>query len=52
MLSRDQSIFVDMFRFSSGPNSTLQNSTDEDPLILRGDTANQFRALCWVLHAL
>lgn len=41
-----------MFSLPQGQNSTLpQNITDDDPLRL-DDTANQFRALCWILYAL
>lgn len=51
-LARDESMFIDMFRIPEPPSPNLQNNTDEDPLILHNDTADQFRALCWVLYAL
>ncbi|KAJ7490598.1 hypothetical protein FB451DRAFT_1124201 [Mycena latifolia] len=55
LLSRDSSMFKDMFIFpaseSSEPAKTTEGSTDATPLVL-SDTAVSFRALLWVLYAL
>ncbi|KAJ7629391.1 hypothetical protein DFH06DRAFT_1225572 [Mycena polygramma] len=40
-----------MFQLPQGGEKP-QGSTDEDPIVLSGDTAEQFRALCWALYAL
>lgn len=47
MLQRDTSMFFDMFEFG-----TEAGISEENPLILRDDTVDDFRALCWVLYAL
>ncbi|KAJ7902668.1 hypothetical protein B0H14DRAFT_1142428 [Mycena olivaceomarginata] len=51
LLERDSSTFQTMFQLPQGV-SQPQGSTDEDPILLVGDTVAQFRALCWALYAL
>ena len=50
MLSRDSSVFRDMFVLPGGDNS-LQGSSDEIPIFLQ-DTVDDFRALCWLIYSL
>ncbi|KAJ6585498.1 hypothetical protein B0H19DRAFT_1059716 [Mycena capillaripes] len=49
-LSRDpESMFRDMF---SIPQSSAAQGLALDPILLSGDSAENFRALCWALYAL
>ncbi|KAJ7119487.1 hypothetical protein C8R44DRAFT_788178 [Mycena epipterygia] len=50
-LERDSSAFQTMFQLPQGTEKP-QGTTDEDPIILTGDTVEEFRALCWALYAL
>ncbi|KAJ7186752.1 hypothetical protein C8R46DRAFT_1342063 [Mycena filopes] len=52
LLERDSAaIFQTMFELPQGVD-TPQGSTDEDPIVLAGDTVEEFRDLCWALYAL
>ncbi|KAJ7629387.1 hypothetical protein DFH06DRAFT_1480382 [Mycena polygramma] len=51
LLERDSPTFQTMFQLPQG-GEKAQGSTDEDPIVLAGDTAEQFRSLCWALYAL
>jgi hypothetical protein len=51
LLMRDDSAFCNMFSLPVHEDSLLEGSSDENPIILH-DTADQFRALLWVLNAL
>ncbi|KAJ7902665.1 hypothetical protein B0H14DRAFT_2667109 [Mycena olivaceomarginata] len=51
LLERDSATFQTMFQLPQGAHAP-QGSTDEDPIVLMGDTVAQFRALCWALYAL
>ncbi|KAJ7280350.1 hypothetical protein C8J57DRAFT_123943 [Mycena rebaudengoi] len=51
LLARDSSAFETMFQLPQGTQSP-QGSTDVDPIVLTGDTTEEFRALCWALYAL
>lgn len=52
LLGRDSSAFRDMFSFPGGQTIQSEGSTDEDPIVLYGDTPEQFTELCWVLYSL
>ncbi|KAF7345824.1 BTB domain-containing protein [Mycena venus] len=53
LLSRDSSMFKDMFIIPGGSSATerTDGSSDETPLLV-SDTVDAFRALLWVLYAL
>ncbi|KAJ6482132.1 hypothetical protein C8R47DRAFT_584971 [Mycena vitilis] len=51
LLERDSPTFQAMFQLPQG-GEQAQGSTDEDPIVLTGDTVEQFRSLCWALYAL
>ncbi|KAJ6602484.1 hypothetical protein DFH09DRAFT_1270454 [Mycena vulgaris] len=51
LLEQAGSIFETMFQLPQGAKKP-QGSSDEDPIILIGDTLYEFRALCWALYAL
>ncbi|KAJ7730866.1 hypothetical protein DFH07DRAFT_968986 [Mycena maculata] len=51
LLERDSSAFETMFQLPQGMEKP-QGSSDDDPIVLMGDTAEEFRALCWALYAL
>ena len=50
MLSRDSSVFRDMFALPGGDNS-LQGSSDEMPIVLQDKVAD-FHSLCWLIYSL
>ncbi|OCH92656.1 hypothetical protein OBBRIDRAFT_791103 [Obba rivulosa] len=60
ILTKDKSAFETMFQLSSETDSSRSDSsmtspegeTDENPIRLLGDTADEFRALLWALYAL
>jgi len=61
ILTKDKSAFETMFQLSSEADSSRSDSsmttipegeTDENPIRLPGDTADEFRALLWALYAL
>ena len=41
-----------MFRLPSGENTNIEGGCDDNPVVLQGDTAEQFRSLLWGLYAL
>ncbi|KAJ6508261.1 hypothetical protein C8R45DRAFT_966750 [Mycena sanguinolenta] len=50
ILSRDpESMFRTMF---SLPQASATHSNELDPIVLSGDSADEFRSLCWALYAL
>lgn len=51
LVGRDGSAFEDMFTLPNKGEMAIRGSED-DPIELHGDTADQFRALCWALYAL
>lgn len=54
MLCRDSSVFNDIFKLPKfvKRNEESMGLSDERPLILGGDTVDQFRGLLWLLQAL
>lgn len=51
MLSRDSSSFSTLFTLPQGGHAP-EGSSDERPIYLRGDNANQFRNFLWAMYAL
>ncbi|KAJ7475196.1 hypothetical protein B0H11DRAFT_2034482 [Mycena galericulata] len=51
LLARDSSVLETMFQLPQGTEKP-QGLSDEDPIVLVGDTAEQFHALCWALYAM
>ena len=58
---KDKSAFETMFQLSSETDSSRSESSvtlategesDDNPIRLQGDTADEFRALLWALYAL
>ncbi|RPD62285.1 hypothetical protein L226DRAFT_532688 [Lentinus tigrinus ALCF2SS1-7] len=61
VLTKDKSAFETMFQLSSETDSARSDSSmntaqegesDDNPIRLQGDTADEFRALLWALYAL
>ena len=52
MLSRDSSFFGDMFAVPQAPDSIPEGSTDDRPIVLRGDNVAAFKNFLWVIYAL
>ncbi|KAI0826848.1 hypothetical protein BC628DRAFT_1338692 [Trametes gibbosa] len=61
VLTRDKSAFETMFQLSgetdsarsdSSMTTTQEGESDDNPIRLQGDTADEFRALLWALYAL
>ncbi|KII90658.1 hypothetical protein PLICRDRAFT_39239 [Plicaturopsis crispa FD-325 SS-3] len=52
LLSRDSSAFHDMFGLPGEHDKDAEGSSDENPVTLPGDTADEFRALMFILYAL
>ncbi|KAK7460552.1 hypothetical protein VKT23_009272 [Stygiomarasmius scandens] len=54
ILSRDGSAFEGMFSLDDHVplNGNKEGDSDENPIILHGDTPDEFRSLCWSLYAL
>ncbi|KAF5350861.1 hypothetical protein D9758_010521 [Tetrapyrgos nigripes] len=56
ILARDGSAFENMFSLDahvpSFSDSSREGCSDENPIVLHGDTPDEFRALCWSLYAL
>ncbi|KAJ7159835.1 hypothetical protein C8R43DRAFT_346657 [Mycena crocata] len=52
LLTRDSSVFATLFQLPQDTEKPLEGSSDQDPIVLTGDTAEQFHALCWALYAL
>ncbi|KAI0365697.1 hypothetical protein BV20DRAFT_1046566 [Pilatotrama ljubarskyi] len=61
VLTKDKSAFETMFQLSGETDSTRSDSSmtaaqegesDDNPIRLQGDTADEFRALLWALYAL
>jgi len=51
MLSRDSSSFITMFSLPQG-NNEVEGRSDDNPIILTGDTPDEFRHFLWALYAL
>ena len=60
-LTKDKSAFETMFQLSSETDSSrsessvtvaVEGESDDNPIRLQGDTADEFRALLWALYAL
>lgn len=51
LLSRDGSLFSDMFAIPQG-NLEEDGSSDDNPLVLHGDTVQEFKSFLWSLYAL
>lgn len=57
-LTKDKSTFDTMFSLpsDSGADSSMtvgpEGESDDNPIRLQGDTAEEFRALLWALYAL
>ncbi|KAJ7334735.1 hypothetical protein DFH08DRAFT_706917, partial [Mycena albidolilacea] len=51
LLEQDSPMFQTMFQLPQG-GVEPQGLTDENPIVLVGDTVEQVRALCWALYAL
>ncbi|KIP10202.1 hypothetical protein PHLGIDRAFT_65999 [Phlebiopsis gigantea 11061_1 CR5-6] len=60
-LTKDRSAFETMFQLSSETDSSrsessvtiaMEGESDDNPIRLQGDTADEFRALLWALYAL
>ncbi|KAJ3523349.1 hypothetical protein NM688_g8746 [Phlebia brevispora] len=51
VLAKDNSLFSSMFELPQGEHET-EGLTDDCPIILQGDTVQEFRHLLWVLYAL
>jgi len=45
-------MFSDMFSLPRQVGGVRDETTDETPLPLNDDTAEEFRALCWIMYAL
>ncbi|EDR13128.1 uncharacterized protein LACBIDRAFT_322584 [Laccaria bicolor S238N-H82] len=54
ILSKDSSSFSAMFSLPQGPpsSSPSEGSSDNNPIILHGDTPSEFRHFLWALYAL
>ena len=61
VLTKDRSAFETMFQLSGETDSARSDSSmtaaqegesDDNPIRLQGDTADEFRALLWALYAL
>ena len=61
VLTKDKSAFETMFQLSGETDSARSDSSmtaaqegesDDNPIRLQGDTADEFRALLWALYAL
>lgn len=51
VLMRDESTFGDLLSLPTFDNS-FEGLCDEQPIVLQGDTAEEFRCLLWGLYAL
>ncbi|KAA1475693.1 hypothetical protein DENSPDRAFT_867026 [Dentipellis sp. KUC8613] len=51
MLSKDNSSFGPMFTLPQG-DQTSEGKTDDNPIVLTGDTVTEFRNFLWALYAL
>lgn len=51
MLARDNSSFGTMFTLPQGDNVT-EGYSDASPIVLVGETVQEFRHFLWVLYAL
>lgn len=51
LLARDSSSFSILFTLPQG-DYALDGSSDEHPVILRGDTVEEFRSFLWAMYAL
>jgi len=52
MLKREPSVFFDMFSVPQSDEEKPDGFDDTHPLVLSGDTAEEFGALCWATYAL
>lgn len=52
ILSKDSSTFETMFKLPSGEDTQAEGSRDNNPVVLSGDTPEQFRSLLWALYAM
>lgn len=41
-----------MFKLPSGEDTRVEGGRDSDPVVLQGDTPDQFRGLLWALYAM
>lgn len=51
VLSKDSSTFKAMFSLPSG-EKLAEGMSDDNPIVLPGDTADEFRHFLWTLYAL
>ncbi|KIK69785.1 hypothetical protein GYMLUDRAFT_34183 [Collybiopsis luxurians FD-317 M1] len=51
LLSRDNSSFSSLFTLPQG-SQPVEGQSDDNPIILRGDTPSEFRHFLWALYAL
>jgi hypothetical protein len=51
ILQKEPSVFSDMFSLQT-VDAIAEGFSDEKPLVLSGDTTEEFRALCWIMYAL
>nr|GAT49319.1 predicted protein [Mycena chlorophos] len=51
ILSKDNSLFASMFSLPQGKHE-VEGRTDDNPIILTGDTVPEFRHFLWALYAL
>jgi len=52
MLSKDSSTFETMFKLPPCKGGVAEGRSDDHPVILQGDTPEQFRSLLWALYAM
>jgi len=50
LFAQDDSTFVDLFSLPQEELSTMEGSSDDNPIVLQGDKVEEFRALCWALY--
>ncbi|KAI5118243.1 hypothetical protein M0805_007492 [Coniferiporia weirii] len=52
ILSRDSSSFSTLFTLPQGEQIVPDGTTDENPIVLYGDTAREFRHFLWALYSM
>ncbi|KAF8576694.1 hypothetical protein K439DRAFT_1664533 [Ramaria rubella] len=52
ILSKDSSAFETMFKLPAGCDIQAEGTRDDNPVVMQGDTPEQFRSLLWALYAL
>ncbi|KIY46747.1 hypothetical protein FISHEDRAFT_46717 [Fistulina hepatica ATCC 64428] len=52
ILSKDNSSFSTMFSLPQGEDNVGEGKSDDNPIVLAGDTVSEFRHFLWALYAL